>query len=180
MQNNSTSNTCEYTYAGFFVRAFAYLIDMLIVFVMTLLIRLVTGNAFFHKEILFTFDIRSIIIYLFEAAYFIFFTYTTNATPGKKLMNLRVISNDDHEHLNLWDVIFRETVGKYLSGILAGIGYLMIGLDIEKRGLHDILSDTHVIYAQKVKHYPTNDYKNINTEYRMVDSSEEIKYDDII
>ena len=34
------------------------------------------------------------------------------------------------------------------------IGYIIAGVDREKRGLHDILCDTRVIYAKKIKVIP--------------------------
>ena len=52
------------------------------------------------------------------------------------------------------DIVYRETVGKFLSGIFLSIGYILVGLDNEKRALHDILCDTRVIYAKKIKIYP--------------------------
>jgi uncharacterized RDD family membrane protein YckC len=39
----------------------------------------------------------------------------------------------------------REVVGKFLSGILLGIGYLMVAFDSKKQGLHDRLANTFVI-----------------------------------
>ena len=47
------------------------------------------------------------------------------------------------------NVLYRETIGKYLSAI-AFIGYFMIAIDDEKRGLHDRLCDTRVIYNFKL------------------------------
>ena len=32
-----------------------------------------------------------------------------------------------------------------LSGLIFGVGYLMIGLRSDKRGLHDLICDTHVV-----------------------------------
>ena len=39
----------------------------------------------------------------------------------------------------------REVPGKFLSGILFGIGYLMVAFDEKKQGLHDRIADTYVI-----------------------------------
>src|SRR5262249_54982945 len=38
---------------------------------------------------------------------------------------------------------------KYLSGILLGIGYLMVAFTDEKKGLHDEIADTRVLYRQR-------------------------------
>lgn len=71
-------------------------------------------------------------------------TYYYGTTLGKKLFNLKVVSTDGSE-LTFINVLYRETIGKYLSSIIF-IGYLMISIDSEKRGLHDRLCDTRVVY----------------------------------
>ena len=68
-------------------------------------------------------------------------------------MNLRVVSAH-HKKLTFLNVLYRETIGRFLSNFILGIGYILIGIDKEKRGLHDILSDTRVIYGKKIKVYP--------------------------
>ena len=47
-------------------------------------------------------------------------------------------------------MIFRETIGRYLSKIIIYIGYVMMLPDKEKRTLCDHLSDTRVIYSDVV------------------------------
>jgi hypothetical protein len=44
-------------------------------------------------------------------------------------------------------VIYRETIGKYLSAVFLYLGYIMAGIDREKRAFHDMLADTRVVYA---------------------------------
>ena len=69
-------------------------------------------------------------------------------------MNLQVISTNEDEKMTLTDAIFRETIGRFLCGVSMSIGYILIGLDSQKRGFHDMLADTRVVYAKKVKVYP--------------------------
>ena len=153
MQNRENSNTI---YAGFFVRLAAYLIDMILLGVILIFIRipvwiitLVNPDNILMKPVLFKFTTWSIILYLITVFYFVILTYVSGSTVGKKLMNLKVISNTD-EKLSLFNVLYRETIGKYLSSLLC-IGYILIGLDTEKKGLHDILCDTRVIYVCKYR-----------------------------
>jgi uncharacterized RDD family membrane protein YckC len=40
----------------------------------------------------------------------------------------------------------REILGKFVSGITLGIGYLMVAFDAHKQGLHDKIADTCVIH----------------------------------
>ena len=81
--------------------------------------------------------------------YFILMTYFTGSTLGKKLFRIKVIASDARK-LSLWTVIFRETIGRYLSMIIIYIGYVMMLPDKEKRTLCDHLSDTRVIYSDVV------------------------------
>ncbi len=55
--------------------------------------------------------------------------------------------------LTLWEVIFRETVGRFLSALIANVGYIMIGIHKNKQGLHDLMSDTQVIYYHEKNVY---------------------------
>lgn len=134
------------------MRLIAYIIDSVVVFVALLIVRLLMAGVslilegtFLGGEILFQYTLKDIVLYLAKAAYFVMFTYFTGTTLGKKTMNLRVISADGGK-LKLFDVIYRETVGRFLSAFVINIGYLMVGVDKEKRGLHDILCDTRVVY----------------------------------
>lgn len=136
------------------------MIDSLIVFFGLLMIRLflsgvmsVAKGTVLGGNLLFQYNLKDIVLYILEALYFILFTYYTGTTLGKKAMNLKVVRADGEEKLSLLTVVYRETIGRFLCSVIAGIGYLMIGIDSEKRGLHDILCDTRVIYAKKVKVY---------------------------
>lgn len=138
-------------YAGFFVRLFAALIDGCIVFALLSIVRLpmwistlsFEGNPF-SKKILYHFSIWDIVIYLLGATYYVLMIYYEGATFGKKLLKLKVIGEEDK--LSFMTVLYRETVGKYLSTAIMCIGFLLIGIDSQKRGLHDILCDTRVVY----------------------------------
>ena len=65
--------------------------------------------------------------------------------------------------MTFFEVVFRETVGRFLSALILSIGYIMIAVDKQKRGLHDILSDTNVVYYHEKKVYTHADvhYKNM-------------------
>lgn len=140
------------------MRLAAYVLDSVVVFFALLAVRLaVSGVMAAAKDtvlagnLLFQYNLKDIVLYVSEALYFILCTYYTGTTLGKKAMNLRVVRADGGEKLGLFTVVYRETVGRFLCSVIMGAGYLMAGIDKEKRGLHDILCDTRVIYAKKVK-----------------------------
>lgn len=158
MQNNYNSRKAEY--AGFWVRLAAYCIDSAVVWIGLVFVRLVigilslSGGMIFRANILFHYTLKDIILYVFQVLYFVIFTYNTGTTLGKKALNLRVMNADGSQKLSLVNVVYRETVGRFLCGLSVGIGYIMAGVDKEKRGIHDMLCDTRVVYAKKIKVYP--------------------------
>lgn len=155
MQNNC--NRPEVSYAGFWVRLAAYCIDSVIVFAGLLFVRLFISGITAALEgtalggnVLFQYTLKDILLYVFHVLYFILCTYLTGTTLGKRAMNLRVVSVDEGQRLSLLDVVYRETVGRFLCSLSIGIGYIIVGFDREKRGIHDMLCDTRVIYAKKI------------------------------
>ncbi len=170
MQNNYDNQRADegVTYAGFWVRLAAYLIDSVIIFFMLLVVRLAMSGVMsvlygtaVGGNILFSYTLKDIVLYLGQVLYFVLCTRFTGTTPGKRAMNLRVICVDESGELDLFTVLYRETVGRFLCSISICIGYLIIGLDREKRGFHDMLCDTRVVYGKKVKIYPVYPYAPI-------------------
>ena len=51
---------------------------------------------------------------------------------------------------SLWQVLYREFIGRYLSKVFCYIGYLIVILDDKKQGFHDKLSDTLVVYEDSL------------------------------
>ena len=156
MQNKKADNK---VYAGFFVRLAAYIVDMIIVSVALLVVRIpvwistiAAPNNFIVKDIIFDYSIKDIVFYLLTVTYFVLLTYYTGSTLGKKLFHLRVVSTEERK-MTFFEVAFRETVGRFLSSVIIYVGYIMIGVDKEKRGLHDLLSDTSVVYYHEKKIY---------------------------
>ena len=155
---NSYSNE---NYAGFWVRLAAYVIDSAIVAIGLLVVRLawigvgaLISGTILDGNVLFHYSLKDIVLYIFKVMYFVLLTWCTGTTIGKRLMNLRVVSADRNEKLSFVDVLYRETVGRFLCGISIWIGYIIVGIDKEKRGFHDMLCDTRVVYEKKVKMYP--------------------------
>ena len=113
-------------------------------------------NNFFVRDFIFQYSIKDILFYLMQAAYFILLTYFTGSTLGKKIFQIRVVSTEERK-MTFFEVAFRETVGRFLSALILSI------VDKQKRGLHDILSDTNVVYYHEKKVYTHADvhYKNM-------------------
>jgi uncharacterized RDD family membrane protein YckC len=81
------------------------------------------------------------------ASYFVLFWTLTGETPGMRLMALRV-SNGAGDPPRFGKALLR-LVGMILAAIPFFAGYLPILFDDRRRGLHDMLAGTVVVYAPK-------------------------------
>jgi uncharacterized RDD family membrane protein YckC len=72
-------------------------------------------------------------------------------TIGKKVLGLRVTD------LNGNEISFGRATGRYfgtiLSGMICGIGFLMVAFSERKQGLHDMLASTLVLKGPAVSSY---------------------------
>ncbi len=136
--------------AGFWMRAVAALVDAAIVFGLQLILGgilaltgtvTVVGSNGGATETAFIVHFFS---YLISFAYYIFFTGYCGQTPGKMALRIKVVRQDGSP-IGYGRAAFREVPAKFLSGIIFGIGYLMVAFDEQRRGLHDRMSDTYVI-----------------------------------
>lgn len=184
------TNTKKLVYAGFFVRLAAYLMDWCIVGIGLLAVRvpffiasISNSEGLLVKDMIFQYSIADMVLYLLTACYFILTTYFTGGTIGKHAMSLRVIRvkdekekeqadiTEEEEDLyarpSFFEVVYRETVGKFLSGVIMSLGYLMIFIQKDKRGLHDILADTAVVYYHEKRAYLSTPvvYRDMHASY---------------
>ncbi|WP_017186266.1 RDD family protein [Alkalibacillus haloalkaliphilus] len=140
-------------FAGFWMRFWAYLFDLVIVFSINGIIlapyRLITGGEVL--EIGF-WTMATIISTAVLYAYFVLLTKYFGQTVGKKVFGIRVIRKD-FEPLQWSDLIFREVVGRFFYRVLwfTNILYLVIAFDSQKQGIHDMIGDTRVIHEWSVK-----------------------------
>lgn len=79
------------------------------------------------------------------AVYWAGVTKFDGATPGKKIMGLKVICSDGELKISWARLFWRETVGRILSLVTFGAGYLWCLLRRDRRTLHDLVSGTRVI-----------------------------------
>ena len=68
------------------------------------------------------------------------------ATPGKKFVHIKIVDAKSFEDINNKQAITRS-VGYIASIFSLFIGFLMVGVRKDKRGLHDLLAGTIVIYS---------------------------------
>ncbi len=81
--------------------------------------------------------------------YYGWFYKNKGASPGKMLMRLRISSHDTGTNISYMRAGLRETLGKFVSGIILSIGYLMAAFRQDKRALHDFMFGTQVTHEPK-------------------------------
>ncbi|MET3683974.1 putative RDD family membrane protein YckC [Alkalibacillus flavidus] len=135
-------------YAGFWMRFWAYVVDLIVVFAINGVIlmpyRIVTGGD--NVEIGF-WTVAAILTTIVLYAYFVFMTKWFNQTLGKRIFGLRVI-RQDREPLSWSDLVFREVVGRFFYRVLGftNLLYIVVAFNPEKQGIHDMIGDTYVIH----------------------------------
>lgn len=137
-------------YAGFWIRFWAYVTDLIIVGAVNGII-LLPFIPFGGRDLTVGFwtvtgIISTIVLYL----YFLLMTKFLGQTLGKMIFGIKVIRKDGS--FPGWsDVVFRELVGRFLHRVLGitNLLYVVVGFDDRKKGIHDMIADTRVIHTNK-------------------------------
>lgn len=77
--------------------------------------------------------------------YFIYFTGKTGQTLGKKALGIKVLKLQTLQPPGYASAALRETVGKFVSAIVLGVGYLWVLKDEKKQAWHDKIATTIVV-----------------------------------
>ncbi len=75
---------------------------------------------------------------------------------GKKICGIKVINvkksdaqffiGKNHGGIGLVSALIRETIGKFVSGMVLMLGFLWIAIDSKKQGFHDKIAKTYVVH----------------------------------
>ena len=153
------------TYAGFWLRFVAYLIDTVIIYAVQSFIFIpifgLLGISFASKAENFenmteaeTMGVygtmmaaSGALIFLGSVIAILYWTLMESskyqATVGKMALGLKVTDTDGNS-LDFVKALVRN-VCKIISGMIMGIGYIMAGFTEKKQGLHDIIANTLVV-----------------------------------
>lgn len=137
----------SYHYAGFWMRFWAYLLDLIVT---SSVIRLFVNPIFHLLDIekgTSMFSGYSVIGAVIFFSYFIFMTKFFGQTLGKMVFGLRVVSLQT-DRLSWMDVLFRELIGRYISKTIWGL-YLVVAFTKKKQGIHDLFVSTTVIHEER-------------------------------
>lgn len=133
-------------FAGFWIRFIAILIDGVILWIaqMILVVGLsavaVASNKAASLAVVVFMSLLTVAMGCFYEAYFV---SSRGATPGKMALSLKVIRSDGSRPS------MGVGVGRYFAKLISYlaffIGFIMAGVDEEKRALHDRICDTRVV-----------------------------------
>ncbi len=76
----------------------------------------------------------------------IFWKKWRGATPGKRFVHIKIVDAKTFEDITNTQAVTRS-IGYIASTFIFFIGFIMIGFRKDKRGLHDLLANTVVIYG---------------------------------
>lgn len=139
-------------YAGFWMRFWAYLLDIIVIAgIRGLLIKPIfrlfdwpiTGELFSAYNIL-----SAVVFYI----YFVLLTKFFGQTLGKMVFGLKVIPLKANK-LTWPTVLFREWIGRYISASFL-ILYILAAFLPKKQALHDVFADTVVIHENMLLKEP--------------------------
>ncbi|MFN3940762.1 MAG: RDD family protein, partial [Chitinophagales bacterium] len=123
-------------YAGFTVRFFAHLIDIIAIGIARSIMALVFGFSIWEPRV-------DIIWFgsIFGLVYFVVMESSKyQGTIGKMVLNLKVIDAEGNRLTASKSLI--RNLSKIISAFILLIGFIMVAFNEKKRGLHDMIAGT--------------------------------------
>ena len=136
--------------AGFWVRFWAYLIDLLVITALTsILVKPVFALIGLETSSVPWYAPYAILSALIFYGYFVLMTKFFRQTVGKMIMGIRVVSlkTDD---LSWMTLLFREWIGRFISVTIWPL-YWIVGFTPLKQGIHDYIADTTVVHEESFR-----------------------------
>ncbi|MBU0569992.1 RDD family protein [Patescibacteria group bacterium] len=142
-------------FASFVTRLLACFVDCLIVtFISGIIAYAIISisnalvNSYGGMDKAVTKNIAQIPAILLGSAYFIYFTGSSGQTLGKKMVKIKVVKKGTATPPSYTSAFLREIVGKMISAIILGLGFLWVIGDKEKQAWHDKIAGTVVVKVE--------------------------------
>ncbi|WP_341201896.1 RDD family protein [Planomicrobium okeanokoites] len=133
--------------AGFWIRFWAYLIDLLVISgVTSILLKpafALNGVSVDSTNWYAPFTILSALLFY---TYFVLMTKFFSQTVGKMIFAIKVVSLKK-DSLDWGTLLFREWIGRLISVTILPL-YFIVGFTPLKQGVHDFFADTTVVHEQ--------------------------------
>lgn len=172
------SNLGNVSFAGFWIRFAAYIIDIITISILSAIIGFIclsiitseAGMNFFvtsleEDGIALGFVIFVMIGVIFPYIivplfYFIYYPASKyKGTFGKQILGLIIVDNDGNQ-ISLGRSFLRF-IGYIIASIILYLGLIMIGFTERKQGLHDMISSTVVIYKSSYVEPPVGSSNSV-------------------
>lgn len=141
-------NYLDGLYAGFWMRFWAYLLDLVVIGSVQRLIVYPVFRALdlsiVEESIFSPITIATAAVFY---AYFVLMTKFYRQTIGKMVFGMKVVALNG-EKLSWGTVMFREWIGRFISATVF-ILYVVVAFTKKKQGIHDLFADTTVIYEPR-------------------------------
>jgi uncharacterized RDD family membrane protein YckC len=145
-------------YAGFWIRLLAAIIDGFILGIVGSVVSFIFGGIMGTTLLTQTgepsqanlgtafglFGAMNVVLLSINIAYYVVLTGTYGATLGKMVLGLRVVDTNGQK-ISYGKAALREIVGKWISSVVLGLGYLWVAFDEKKQGWHDKIAGTYVV-----------------------------------
>jgi uncharacterized RDD family membrane protein YckC len=140
-------------YAGFWIRVAAYVIDQVILAIVTMPLSLwfnvrmqaaIMGGQFDWPQFIQYLGLSMAWSTVITVSYGWLFVGRYAATPGKMIVKIKIVTGDGGR-VSYLRALARQG-GHIVSGMTCMIGYLLPLFDDQKRALHDYICNTRVVY----------------------------------
>ncbi|ANU12707.1 hypothetical protein B481_1251 [Planococcus halocryophilus Or1] len=136
--------------AGFWVRFWAYLIDLLVVAALTsILVKPVFALSGLETTNMPWYGPFAVVSAVIFYGYFVLMTKFFGQTVGKMIMGIRVVSLKS-DNLSIMTLLFREWIGRFISVTILPL-YWIVGFTPLKQGVHDYIADTTVVHEESFR-----------------------------
>ena len=127
------------TYAGFWRRAGAMIIDSIIY---TIFLALLFGRDYVEADF---WSLQGMVSNIVSLLLVVTLWVRYSGTPGKLLVGCQVVDATTGDPINFKQGVIRY-LGYFVSVLTLGIGFLWVIWDKQKQGFHDKLANTVVVY----------------------------------
>jgi uncharacterized RDD family membrane protein YckC len=143
------SDKQDITYAGFWLRVWAAILDLvLFMFITVPVLYAIHGRGYFQSEITARGPVDFLNMFVLPNLLLLFSWFVVSSTPGKLAVSAKIVDARTGLRPRPYQFLLRYA-GLYLAALPLGLGLLWILIDRRKQGWHDKLAGTTVIRVKK-------------------------------